>query len=562
MRDTMKLLLCAAILLVPLSTLHAIPWMFQPTNEAHAQSNNYCEFQNYGGAPYYHDGIDVIKSTGGVPVYSVSDGWMTHESYGTMYGGLMIGDEYAAGATGWLYWHLPSSTYPFNVGDLIYEGDYIGDIAYWSVYNFHHCHFNRVVGTGGLPWSWYESIDNPIEWLEPTTDIQPPVIHPALGTNLLAFCVNNTSNYLNSANLSGDVDIISKIGDLAGTNRWEIIPTRIEYTISGGAVDDHRLAFVFNDALPASNTINTVYKDDATCNTEGNYTARDFFFILTNNDGDSTIEVSDNAGMWHTVGYPGGIYTITVDAYDGGGNLTQASMDVNVAAAPTYDVTLTMTPTSSLNLPETGGSFTFTVEIHNNEAVSVNFDAWIEMTYPNGDVVLVLLRSLNLAAGGTIMRDMTQTIAGSEPNGTYSYDGKLGYYPYNDWATNGFTFTKGLAGSSPGAWTGETTLSGWDEPANPFQNAVQISKDFALVGIYPNPLNPVATLSYSLPEGAFTSLKVYNLSGQVVTRLVEGWNEAGPHAITFDGSNLPSGIYLYHLKVGDQNAMGKLILMK
>lgn len=65
-------------------TAGAIPWIFQPTNQHGSLGNNYDEFQNYGGSPYYHDGIDIMSGAGGVHVYSASDGWMTHETSGTM----------------------------------------------------------------------------------------------------------------------------------------------------------------------------------------------------------------------------------------------------------------------------------------------------------------------------------------------------------------------------------------------------------------------------------------------------------------------------------------------
>lgn len=549
-----------SLLVVSISS--AVPWMFQPTNQPHSLSNNYCEFQDYG-YNYYHDGIDVIKSTGGIPVYSVSDGWMTHESPGTMYGGLMIGDQYVAGGTGWLYWHMPNTTYPFNVGDFIQEGDYIGDIAYWSVANFHHVHFNRVVGTGGLPWSWYESIDNPLDWLEPSTDPQVPSIYNAVGTNLLAFCVNNTSNYLNPTSLRGDVDIITKIGDLCWNNDWEIAPYRIEYTIAGAAVYEHHLAFVFDDLLPASNTITVVYKDDATCNSSGNYDARDFFFIVTNHDNDETIEYSDSEGKWHTPGYPAGAYTITVDAYDAGGNLTQDSMQVTVLAAPSHNVSITLTPTSSLQLPPTGGSFTFTVEIQNNEPVSVNFDGWTSMTYPDGSVLNPIQRSLSLPAGGSIFRELTQTVSGSEPNGNYYYEGKVGYLPYNSWNTSGFAFSKGIDGDNGTPWVSETTLYGWEEYPEGTQMTVASRPNSAdLVRVSPNPFNPSTTLTYTVPEAAYTTLRIYDVAGREVAVLFAGWSEAGTRHVTFDASALAAGVYIYECVAGEVRSAGKMLLIK
>jgi hypothetical protein len=559
---TLMMVAVLACTLMIMSTAEAIPWMFEPTNESHGLSNTYLEIQDYGGQ-YYHDGIDVIKPTGAIPVYSVSDGWMTHETYGVEYGGLMIGNSYAAGDSGWLYWHLPSSTYPFNVGDRIYEGDYIGDIAYWPVSDFHHVHFNAVVGTGGLPWGWYTSIDNPMDWLEPTTDDFFPVIYDAVGTDLLAFCVDNTSNYLNPNSLQGDVDIITKIGDLSQNRVWDVAPYRIEYSISGGTVYEHHTSFVLTGWQPPSNTLLTVYKDDATCNSGGNYEQRDFFFIVTNHDDDEIIEYDDRNGHWNTAGYPNGAYTVTVDAWDAGGNLTQGSMQVNLIGSEPRDVTITLTPTGSTQLPSSGGTITFEVAIANQEANSVTFDGWIEMTYPDSSVVQLIHRQITLPVGGSINRQLTLTVAGSEPDGWYYLEGKVGYHPYNHWSASGFNFSKGLDLTAGGVRIEETRLDGWDDLTRDVgTSSVAQPQTAALLSCYPNPFNPSTSILFSLPAKAKVELAIYDITGRLVTELVDGWRDSGIHEVTFDASQLASGIYVYQMQAGEFSASGKMVLMK
>lgn len=63
----------------------------------------------------------------------------------------------------------------------------------------------------------------------------------------------------------------------------------------------------------------------------------------------------------------------------------------------------------------------------------------------------------------------------------------------------------------------------------------------------PNPFNPSTTVAYSLAVGGETSLEVFDLLGRRVARLVEGWQPAGEHRATFDGSTLASGTYLVRL---------------
>ncbi len=85
---------------------------------------------------------------------------------------------------------------------------------------------------------------------------------------------------------------------------------------------------------------------------------------------------------------------------------------------------------------------------------------------------------------------------------------------------------------------------------------------YALMQNYPNPFNPTTVLSYQLQVACFTELEVYDISGRLVTKLVNGWRDAGVHEVTFDGRDLASGIYFYRLTAGDFVGTGKMVLMK
>jgi hypothetical protein len=84
----------------------------------------------------------------------------------------------------------------------------------------------------------------------------------------------------------------------------------------------------------------------------------------------------------------------------------------------------------------------------------------------------------------------------------------------------------------------------------------------ALYSAYPNPFNPTTTISYVLPAAGRLNLSVYDLSGRLVTQLVDGFRDSGGHQATFDGSPLTSGIYIYRLQTGDFTASGKMVLLK
>ncbi|HEX7344801.1 MAG TPA: T9SS type A sorting domain-containing protein, partial [bacterium] len=78
----------------------------------------------------------------------------------------------------------------------------------------------------------------------------------------------------------------------------------------------------------------------------------------------------------------------------------------------------------------------------------------------------------------------------------------------------------------------------------------------------PNPFNPTTAISYQLEASNHVSLKVHDIAGRLVATLVGGWREAGMHEITFDGSGLPSGIYIYRVATESWSETGKMILLK
>jgi hypothetical protein len=86
----------------------------------------------------------------------------------------------------------------------------------------------------------------------------------------------------------------------------------------------------------------------------------------------------------------------------------------------------------------------------------------------------------------------------------------------------------------------------------------QISKDkeeqneiapssFLLFDNYPNPFNPSTTISFSIPERSFLTLKVYDVLGREITTLVNEELETGRFEKTFDASTLASGVYIYRI---------------
>jgi hypothetical protein len=79
---------------------------------------------------------------------------------------------------------------------------------------------------------------------------------------------------------------------------------------------------------------------------------------------------------------------------------------------------------------------------------------------------------------------------------------------------------------------------------------------------YPNPFNPSTTIQYDLPEDVKVVLEVYDIQGQKVKTLVNGFKEAGYYEVIFDGSHLASGLYIYKIKAADFSSSKRMLLIK
>lgn len=127
-------------------------------------------------------------------------------------------------------------------------------------------------------------------------------------------------------------------------------------------------------------------------------------------------------------------------------------------------------------------------------------------------------------------------------------------------------------------WQGDTLLVNWvaseqfttlvnnviawfgAEGVEPFNEGTPYT--FSLNQNYPNPFNPSTSIAFTLGVAENVSLKVFNLMGQEVATLVNKKLNPGPHMVSFDASDLPSGIYYYRLNAGDFNETKKMLLVK
>jgi len=90
----------------------------------------------------------------------------------------------------------------------------------------------------------------------------------------------------------------------------------------------------------------------------------------------------------------------------------------------------------------------------------------------------------------------------------------------------------------------------------------QLAETFRLTQNFPNPFNAQTMIPFHLQSAVFTSLKIFNLNGAEVATLVESVIPAGDHTVTFDATELASGVYLYRLMTPGFTATRKMEILK
>jgi len=85
---------------------------------------------------------------------------------------------------------------------------------------------------------------------------------------------------------------------------------------------------------------------------------------------------------------------------------------------------------------------------------------------------------------------------------------------------------------------------------------------FSLFQNYPNPFDPETLINYTIAKAGIVKLSVYNVLGQKVADLVNEHKTANTYKVTFDASDLTSGVYFYRLEVGDYSKTMKMMLLR
>lgn len=99
-------------------------------------------------------------------------------------------------------------------------------------------------------------------------------------------------------------------------------------------------------------------------------------------------------------------------------------------------------------------------------------------------------------------------------------------------------------------------MASTNEPGSTMPERVALNQN------YPNPFNPSTVISYQLSVNSDVTLEVFDMTGRKIATLVNGQMSAGTHEVTFDASNLSSGVYIYRLQTQGMTLTRKLTLIK
>ena len=215
-----------------------------------------------------------------------------------------------------------------------------------------------------------------------------------------------------------------------------------------------------------------------------------------------------------------------------------------------------------VQIPAHGGSFNYTIGATNTSDTTQHCDIWCKVRLPDGSMYGPVLGPItfNPPAGFNGSRVRLQMVPGGAPAGNYLYYGYVGDYPDSIWHQDSFPFTKLATGSGP--WIGS-----WENSGQSFDEwfevtAAEIPTFYSLNQNYPNPFNPTTTLRFGLPVAGHVILAIYNLLGQKVTTLVDGYRPAGWHQVSWEASVISSGIYFCRIQAGEFTAVKKMVLVK
>jgi uncharacterized repeat protein (TIGR03806 family) len=100
------------------------------------------------------------------------------------------------------------------------------------------------------------------------------------------------------------------------------------------------------------------------------------------------------------------------------------------------------------------------------------------------------------------------------------------------------------------------------DPTSISVDAAATPSSFHLEQNFPNPFNPLTTIRFTLSHPSHIRLELFDLLGQRLDLLTDGFLRAGPHQILFNAAHLSSGVYIYRLTSDSEERTLKMLLLK
>ncbi|MEE9552993.1 MAG: T9SS type A sorting domain-containing protein [candidate division Zixibacteria bacterium] len=109
----------------------------------------------------------------------------------------------------------------------------------------------------------------------------------------------------------------------------------------------------------------------------------------------------------------------------------------------------------------------------------------------------------------------------------------------------------------------EVSIATLELPATTdIDDEIEIPNSFSMSQNYPNPFNASTTINYSLPEGSYVTIDVYDIIGRKIKTLVSGHQNAGEHSVVWNADNVSSGVYFYRISSDDYSQTRRCNLLK
>jgi hypothetical protein len=124
------------------------------------------------------------------------------------------------------------------------------------------------------------------------------------------------------------------------------------------------------------------------------------------------------------------------------------------------------------------------------------------------------------------------------------------------------TLPAGGSGINPPGSTAPTTKFAFTVGTTGITKETEQPLTYNLFDNYPNPFNPTTKIKFSLPENTFVSLKVYDITGKLVSELINSQFESGVYTIDFSANGISSGTYFYRLSTNGYTQVKKMVLIK